>query len=103
MPMHRKKIGTSMPCTLAWRTLLVAIAVAAVMQNTPAAAQAKKAAGKKAAAAGLPALGTAVAFPNLRFDRPGCDGLSRRRVEPSVRRRAAHSHDLVVSKRAINK
>ncbi len=70
MPMHRKKIGTGVPCALGWRGLLVAVAVAAVTQNTPTAAQARKAAPKNAAAANLPALGTAVAFPNLRFDRP---------------------------------
>ncbi len=70
MPMHRKKIGTGVPCALGWRGLLAAIVIAALTQNTPAAAQTKKAAGKKAATASLPVLGTAVAFPNLRFDRP---------------------------------
>jgi glucose/arabinose dehydrogenase len=70
MPMHPKKSGISRPSTLGWRGLLIAILIAAVTQNSPAAAQTRKAASKNEPASSLPKLGTAVAFPNLKFDRP---------------------------------
>jgi glucose/arabinose dehydrogenase len=70
MPVHRNKSEISLRSTLGWRGLLVAIATAAVTQYTPATAQTRKPSSKSAASVSLPKLATAVAFPNLRFDRP---------------------------------
>jgi glucose/arabinose dehydrogenase len=68
--MHRKKSRTALAGASGSRGLLAAILIAAAMQNTPAPAQTRKPDGKSARAASLPELGTAVAFPNLKFDRP---------------------------------
>jgi glucose/arabinose dehydrogenase len=52
------------------RALLVAIIAALAMQSLPASAQTRNPLGEGDAGPSLPQLGTAVAFPKLRFDRP---------------------------------
>ena len=52
------------------RGLLLAITLAVAMQSLPASAQTRNPLGEGDAGPSLPQLGTAVAFPNLKFDRP---------------------------------
>ena len=71
------------------RNVPLALAIAALFSVTPA----------RAGQRSLPKLKTEVAFPNLKLRPPGRPGLSRRRQQPAVRRRAAQGQDPVVPQR----
>ncbi len=69
--MHRFDRQTAQAFTFGSRLLTATIMAAAVITGTPAVAQTQKARVAPAVAdTGLPKLATAIAFPNLKFDRP---------------------------------
>jgi glucose/arabinose dehydrogenase len=68
--MHRISSRSSAARTLAGRAALAFIVITLAIHGSDASAQTKKARTRLTPAEGLPQLRTALAFPNLRFDRP---------------------------------